>query len=82
MAVKSPTMLTLRLEPAQERALQSLAQHRGLSKSELVRELIASAVSNQHEDPRALVKSIIALREKIQPKKSINIRALIAEGRD
>ncbi|NBP27422.1 MAG: ribbon-helix-helix protein, CopG family, partial [Betaproteobacteria bacterium] len=53
--MKSPTMLTLRLEPAQERALQSLAQHRGLSKSELVRELIASAVSNQQEDPRALV---------------------------
>ena len=80
--MKSPTMLTLRLEPAQERALQSLAQNRGLSKSELVRELIASAVSNQRQDPRTLVKSIIALREKIQLKKPIDIRSLIEEGRD
>lgn len=75
-------MLTLRLDTEQERALEVLARQKGLSKSALVRELITAALSEQRQDPRALVESIIALRENIRLKKPIDVRALIEEGRD
>lgn len=75
-------MLTLRLDTEQERALEVLARQKGLSKSALVRELITAALSEQRQDPRALVESIIALRESIRLKKPINVRALMEEGRD
>lgn len=81
MTTKSP-MLTLRLDTEQERALQALARQKGLSKSALVRELITAALSEQHKDPRALVKSIINLRENIRLRKPIDVRTLIEEGRD
>ena len=75
-------MLTLRLDTEQERALEVLARQKGVSKSALVRELITAALSEQRQDPRALVESIIALRESIRLKKPIDVRTLIEEGRD
>lgn len=75
-------MLTLRLDTEQERALEVLARQKGVSKSALVRGLITAALSEQRQDPRALVESIITLRESIRLKKPIDVRTLIEEGRD
>ncbi|MBU3720102.1 MAG: ribbon-helix-helix protein, CopG family [Burkholderiaceae bacterium] len=81
MRPKSP-MLTLRLDPQQETELEALAKRKGLTKSALIRQLIDQALTEQRHDPKAVVQSIMSMRESIRIKKPLNIRQLIEAGRD
>ena len=73
-------MLTIRLDPDQEKELALLAKEKGASKSEFVRGLISQAITQQRSDPALIVNDILAFRKRIKGK--INIRELIEAGRD
>lgn len=73
-------MLTIRLQRDQETALDILARSRGESKSQFVRRLIDGAIKGS-AGAESVFEDIREFRKTVKPRRPVDIKALLEEGR-